>query len=62
METKKEYVQRMRDQWNAKQITELDVFYILDSIKTNYTIGVIDAEEFTFQSISILEILKKNLF
>ncbi len=62
METKKEYIQRMRDQWNAKQLTELDVFEILDSIKRNYMIGVIDVEEFTFQSMSILEVLKKNLF
>lgn len=62
MEAKKEYIQRMRDQWNAKQLTELDVFDILDSIKRNYMIGVIDVEEFTFQSMSILEVLKKNLF
>lgn len=62
METKKEYIQRMRDQWNAKQLTELDVFEALDSIKRNYMIGVIDVEEFTFQSMNVLEILKRNLF
>lgn len=62
METKKEYIQRMRDQWNAKQLTELDVFEALDSIKRNYMIGVIDVEEFTFQSMNVLEVLKRNLF
>jgi hypothetical protein len=62
METKQEYKDRIANNWNATKLRELEVFENLEFIKTNYLMGLISVEEFTAQSIELLQALKKELF
>ncbi len=62
METKQEYKERIANNWNSMKLNELSVFENLECIKTNYLMGLISVEEFTLQSIELLQALKKELF
>ena len=62
METKQEYKDRIANNWNATKLRELNTFEDLNDVKQNYLMGLISVEEFTAQSIEVLQALKKELF